>query len=45
MNMTFYKLSETLKAMVIVDKIDEENIEKGNKGLWALFCSILHVNR
>lgn len=31
-NMTFYKLSGTLKAIVIVDKIDEKNIEKGSKG-------------
>lgn len=27
-NMTFYKLSGTLKAIVIVDKIDEKNVEK-----------------
>lgn len=44
-DMTFYILSGTLKDIVIVNKIDEKTIEKGNKGLWALFCSISHVNR
>lgn len=43
--MTFYKLSGMLNPIVIVDKIDEKIIEKVNKGLWALFCSISHVHR
>lgn len=43
--MTFYKLSGTLKAIVIVDKIDEKNIENGRRGFWDLFCTLSHVNR